>query len=99
MTMPAANEPAFIVNSSLCADDENPCKASSSPSLESRSTSPGSSSPLPSTPEAREIEHGGLPDFDYPVPFFVRNTFIEAGVPRPLSLEEFFEERRVHSCP
>jgi|ERR1711971_349679 len=38
-----------------------------------------------------------LPDYDYPVPFVIRNTFID--VPRPLSFEEFYAERKIHSCP
>jgi hypothetical protein len=46
-----------------------------------------------------EVQCFGLPDYEYPVPFYIRNTFIEAGIGRPLSLDEFFEERRVHSCP
>jgi len=102
MALPAAHEPAFIVNSKLAPEtlytleDTSNMQTHSSPG--SRSTSTGSSSPLPSMSEG-EIECGGLPDYEYPVPVFVRNTFINAGVPRPISLDEFFEERRVHSCP
>jgi len=98
--MPAPNEPAFIVNSRLSADDCS-YKAASTPSADSRSTSPGSSSlPSPSSgPLPAPCNEEGLPTYDYPAPFFVRNAFIEAGVPRTLSLEEFLEERRVHSCP
>jgi hypothetical protein len=40
-----------------------------------------------------------LPEYEYPVPFVVRNTFIETHVGRPTSLDEFFEERRIVSCP
>jgi len=40
-----------------------------------------------------------LPEFDYPAPLFVKNTFIHAEIGRPLSLDEFFEERRWESCP
>merc|ERR1712232_155823 len=40
-----------------------------------------------------------LPEYEYPVPVVIRNTFIDTQVPRPLSLEDFFEERRIHSCP
>lgn len=32
-------------------------------------------------------------------PFFIRNTFIDAPLCRPLSLEGFFNERVTHSCP
>eukprot|EP00444_Apocalathium_aciculiferum_P023750 CAMPEP_0183437694 /NCGR_PEP_ID=MMETSP0370-20130417/74208_1 /TAXON_ID=268820 /ORGANISM="Peridinium aciculiferum, Strain PAER-2" /LENGTH=178 /DNA_ID=CAMNT_0025625593 /DNA_START=12 /DNA_END=548 /DNA_ORIENTATION=- len=35
----------------------------------------------------------------YPAPVFVKNTFIDIGTGRPLSLDGFFEERRVLSCP
>jgi hypothetical protein len=35
----------------------------------------------------------------YPVPLFVRNTFIDYANARPPSLDEFVEERRVRSCP
>jgi len=102
MMLPTATEPAFIVNSQIAQDtkytprDLTNSKLLSSPG--SRSTSTGSSSPLPTTPEGK-IAYGGLPDYEYPVPLFVRNTFIDADVPRPISLDEFFEERRVHSCP
>merc|ERR1719263_1497448 len=44
-------------------------------------------------------QQSGLPNYEYPVPFVVRNTFIEAQVGRDLSLDEFFKERRIHSCP
>lgn len=102
--MPAAHEPAFIVNSKLGFEDAacTPKDAShryltSSP--DSRSTSTGSSlSPLSNITDG-ELEADGLPDFEYPVPLFVRNGFIETGVGRPISLDGFFEERRVHSCP
>jgi len=54
--------------------------------VNSRSTSPGSS---PSE----------LPEYDYPTPIFVRNTFLATPVVRPLSLDEFVKERRIRSCP
>lgn len=41
----------------------------------------------------------GLPEFDYPSPFFVKSTFIHANIGRPLSLDGFFEERQLQSCP
>lgn len=40
-----------------------------------------------------------LPDYDYPVPFVTRNTFIEMPIGRPPSLDAFFWDRDVHSCP
>lgn len=42
---------------------------------------------------------GGVSEFQYPVPLFVHNTFIEAQTGRPASLEGFFLERQVFSCP
>jgi len=41
----------------------------------------------------------GVPEYEYPVPFVVRNTFIEAHVDRHTSLDEFFQERRIQSSP
>jgi hypothetical protein len=101
MTLPAADEPAFIVNSKLGTEEAYTASAEISfipSSPDSRSTSAGSLTPLPSMAEG-EINSPALPDIDYPVPLFVRNTFITAGVARPISLDEFIEERRVHSCP
>jgi len=70
---------------------------------ESRSTSAGSREsgrnnlPVPGNATCpRSLE---LPDYEYPVPFVIRNTFIETKVGRPESLDEFYEERRIHSCP
>merc|ERR1719409_2488544 len=40
-----------------------------------------------------------LPDFEYPVPYAIRNTFVDVKIDRSLSLEELYEERRVRSCP
>lgn len=50
------------------------------------------------TKPKHEMGPNVLPEYDYPVPFVVRNTFIDTTV-RPVSLDEFMEERRVHSCP
>eukprot|EP00928_Gymnodinium_smaydae_P072654 TRINITY_DN55983_c0_g1_i1.p1 TRINITY_DN55983_c0_g1~~TRINITY_DN55983_c0_g1_i1.p1 ORF type:complete len:238 (+),score=37.20 TRINITY_DN55983_c0_g1_i1:63-776(+) len=35
----------------------------------------------------------------YPSPLLIRNSFIEVADERPFSLEEYFEERKVRSCP
>jgi len=43
--------------------------------------------------------NSGLPEYEYPTPFIIRNTFIDTKTVRPLSLEDFFEERRILSCP
>lgn len=63
---------------------------------ESRSTSAGSRDSgrcYGSTIDQR------LPEYDYPVPVVIRNTFLDAKVGRPESLDEFFEQRRIQSCP
>lgn len=96
----AAYEPAFIV--SKLGEESASTSAS-------RSTSPGSSSPPESPGEDNAVPIqvaypslppvSALPDFEYPVPFAIRNTFVDVKIGRPLSLEEFYEERRVHSCP
>jgi hypothetical protein len=36
---------------------------------------------------------------NYPTPLLIRNTFIAVAGERPFALDEFFEERRVRSCP
>eukprot|EP00933_Yihiella_yeosuensis_P029461 TRINITY_DN23105_c0_g1_i1.p1 TRINITY_DN23105_c0_g1~~TRINITY_DN23105_c0_g1_i1.p1 ORF type:complete len:295 (-),score=68.59 TRINITY_DN23105_c0_g1_i1:227-1111(-) len=41
----------------------------------------------------------GMADFQYPVPLFVHNTFIDTQCNRPASLEGFFQERQIFSCP
>merc|ERR1711924_90366 len=50
---------------------------------------------------SRESRHcdTGLPEYEYPVPVIIRNTFLDTRDGRSVSLEEFFEERRIHSCP
>merc|ERR1740130_2318638 len=50
-------------------------------------------------PTANLVLATGLPDFDYPVPFAIRNAFIDVQIGRSVSLDDFYEERRVHSCP
>jgi hypothetical protein len=40
-----------------------------------------------------------LPESDYAAPLIVKNTFIGTNVVRPLSLQEFYEERQTQSCP
>jgi len=68
---------------------------------ESRSTSAGSnaSGGDPYQQSSLASIHSALSDIEYPVPFIVRNTFIDTQVVRPLSLDDFFQERRIHSCP
>lgn len=40
----------------------------------------------------------GLPDFEYPAPYSVTNTFIHAKVGREPSLDGFYHERQLVSC-
>jgi hypothetical protein len=71
----------------------------------SRSTSPGSSSSsnLAEADFTNKDQWVGslseLPDYDYPAPIFVRNTFLDTPIVRPVSLDEFIQERRIQSCP
>merc|ERR1719373_1264148 len=92
-----------------CAQKSSTESCDGPPSF-SCSTSAGSASPPPSPSQvvaapsyirspAHHFPCSTFPEFEYPVPFSIRNTFIDAGIGRPLSLEEFYEERRVHSCP
>mmetsp|Transcript_61892 Transcript_61892/g.147658 ORF Transcript_61892/g.147658 Transcript_61892/m.147658 type:complete len:231 (-) Transcript_61892:16-708(-) len=39
-----------------------------------------------------------IPDYDYPVPIIVKNTFLDTEMWRPSSLDGFFQERHVKSC-
>lgn len=115
MAMASVQEPSFIVPSHLGEDGcfknyaGRPMTVTSS---FSRSTSAGSASasPPPSPPEcvaaAMQMDvpecqnySNKLPEFEYPVPFTIRNTFVDTGIGRPLSLDEFYEERKIKSCP
>jgi hypothetical protein len=49
-------------------------------------------------PEISYWERDGLA-FEYPPELCMRNTFIDGKQPRSPSLDEFFVERRVRSCP
>jgi len=70
--------------------------------VESRSTSAGSrdSGEVYRQGSGRVMSslNSSLPEYEYPVPVLVRNTFIDTQVPRNLSLDDFFEERRIQSC-
>merc|ERR550532_2659409 len=77
-------------------------------SARSRSTSAGSSSPGYPTEASEASDEGDtpassplaeLPEFDYPAPRFVKNTFLDFGLGRPASLEGFLCARELHSCP
>lgn len=69
--------------------------------------SPGSRSEASPHSPADEVPSGassargsaGLPDFEYPAPLFVKNTFLDTDIGRPLSIDGFFEERLLRSCP
>jgi hypothetical protein len=82
----------------------NKADRSESAAAESRSTSAGSgkSGEMQRPAFAYAVSGklvGDMPTYEYPVPVVVRNTFIDAKVGRPESLDEFFKERRIHSCP
>mmetsp|Transcript_53784 Transcript_53784/g.125095 ORF Transcript_53784/g.125095 Transcript_53784/m.125095 type:complete len:341 (-) Transcript_53784:195-1217(-) len=53
-----------------------------------------------SAPNSKRAKHPGqMPEVEYPVPLLVKNTFIDAPIQRPCSLEGFFKEREVRSTP
>mmetsp|Transcript_18505 Transcript_18505/g.38480 ORF Transcript_18505/g.38480 Transcript_18505/m.38480 type:complete len:365 (-) Transcript_18505:341-1435(-) len=99
---------------SLAQDGSSSCRSTSVGSSSARSSADDSPSALteasptdasectrrqasPTSHNARCLE--GLPEIEYPAPIFVRNTFIDAGIGRPVSLDGFYEERRLQSCP
>jgi len=65
----------------------------------SRSTSAGSYSSNDQYSSEAEPLTSGLPEYEYPAPFIVRNGFIDTEEVPSMSLIEFFEERRIQSCP
>jgi len=100
--------PTKPLSDSVCS------RVATTPAAQSRSTSAGSSSPVSNVEEhagsdlwqvsssKRQVCPTGLPElpeYDYPAPFVIRNTFIESTLSRPTSLDEFYTERKVHSEP
>lgn len=76
------------------------------PESRSRSTSAGSTSQddiddgyMRTSLRSHQARASLVPEYDYPTPFIVKNTFIDTPIFRPMSLDEFLHERRVHSCP
>jgi len=69
----------------------------------SRSTSAGSSSTdeggFEQTYPSNAGSWGYLPEYDYPTPLIVRNTFIDTPLDFAHDLDGHFHERRVQSCP
>merc|ERR1711908_12195 len=55
--------------------------------------------PSQEAPQQAVAKVAELVEYEYPVPVIVRNTFIETKTGRSVSLEEFFTERRIRSCP
>lgn len=100
-----------FVSAFVPACDRNYMKGQRIPgSAASRSTSAGSST-APGSPEEtvavvntapapalQRTAATAFPEYDYPVPFIVKNTFIDTGSWRPSSLDGFFQEREIHSC-
>lgn len=66
---------------------------------ESEELDASSSEESPATLSGSSSSRRGLPEFDYPSQFLVKNTFIDAAEQLPFSLVGFFEERRTASCP
>lgn len=76
------------------------------PTIHSRSTSADSTALsgaddvcLRTTSYKSQATLSQLPDYDYPTPLIVKNTFIDTPIVRPLSLDEFLPDRRIQSCP
>jgi len=70
-------------------------------SATSRSTSAGSSNTEDSRASGRRDSSASInaiPDYNYPVPLIVKNTFLETELWRPSSLDGFFVERQIRSC-
>mmetsp|Transcript_43219 Transcript_43219/g.87114 ORF Transcript_43219/g.87114 Transcript_43219/m.87114 type:complete len:389 (+) Transcript_43219:116-1282(+) len=75
-----------------------------SPSGESEASALDAASPCSPADERSAGASGGhrlagLPEFEYPSPLFVKNTFIDTNIGRPFSIDGFYEERQVRSCP
>jgi len=99
-----------LAQASLCSNASNDTMQlvkgqSETPLARSRSTSVGSNSQGESDDGNvydtihSQAHAGQVPEYNYPTPFIVKNTFIDTPLFRPFSLDEFFHERRVHSCP
>jgi len=105
--IPQSIEPAAVVCLSWFASQPDPClvmnrspaQPKTSGSAHSRSTSAGSSSSAGQCMEAQySTAAREIPDYDYPVPLIVKNTFIDTQAWRPSSLDGFFQERVTRSC-
>jgi len=70
-----------------------PVCATTSPQSTSAGSSPSTGSASPPTTPAEEIPPA------YLAPFFAQNTFLHAAVDRSASLDGFFSDRMVRSCP
>jgi len=76
--------------------DESP---SSQSEVSPRDAEPCSPLDQLSAVASRARSSAGLPDFEYPAPIFVKNTFLNLDLGRPLSMDGCYEERQLHSCP
>eukprot|EP00420_Gonyaulax_spinifera_P037922 CAMPEP_0197877166 /NCGR_PEP_ID=MMETSP1439-20131203/5952_1 /TAXON_ID=66791 /ORGANISM="Gonyaulax spinifera, Strain CCMP409" /LENGTH=269 /DNA_ID=CAMNT_0043496495 /DNA_START=92 /DNA_END=897 /DNA_ORIENTATION=+ len=78
-------------------DESDPTCSPSSEDCELPARARSSSDP---SEDGVEPAMAKLPEFVYPSSLFVKNTFIHTGsVGRGLSLDGFFEEREIRSCP
>merc|ERR1712110_539750 len=54
---------------------------------------------MPSTvPPLQRQAALAIPEYDYPVPLVVKNTFIDTNGWQPSSLDGFLRERQIQSC-
>lgn len=65
----------------------------------SKLLTPGNSPATVSTAASPMKVYAGLPDYEYPSPVSVRNTFLNVEIGRPPSIDEFYQERGLRSAP
>lgn len=107
--MASALEPAFIdLSTPLRSFARAPEKVAGT--AQSRSTSAGST--LPPSPQqeiasvradvAGSVQGLGCsfdPDFEYPLPLTIQNAVFHPSIGQPSSMDEFYQEREIQSCP
>jgi len=98
---------AFGIGSPTKAEEEEGARQEASPGSTRAGTSPldGSSPGATLGTKGYQSHTGaapgaqGLPEYDYPAPVFIKNTFIETADDPHASLVEFMHPRVAQSCP
>ncbi|CAE7790933.1 unnamed protein product [Symbiodinium sp. CCMP2592] len=78
---------------------EQPPKSNADEASPSKLLTPGNSPATVSTSASPMKVYAGLPDYEYPSPVSVRNTFLNVEIGRPPSIDEFYQERGLRSAP